>query len=99
MMAMNAERANAPITDDGSFIPRHIGPSTADVTAMARILGYDSLDAVIDATVPDSIRLRRPLALGPGRSELEALTAFRQLAGRNTRRTKRRSRKAASKRC
>src|SRR6185437_8121388 len=46
-------------------------------------LGYDSLDAVIDATVPESIRFRRPLALGPGQSEIEALRTFRQVAGRN----------------
>jgi glycine dehydrogenase len=71
------------LTDAGSFIPRHIGPNANDVSAMARAIGYDSLDALIDATVPESIRLRRPLALAPGRSELEALTSFRHVASRN----------------
>jgi glycine dehydrogenase len=82
-MAMTPQSANAPLVDDGSFVPRHIGPSPVDVTAMARAMGYDSLDAMIDATVPESIRLRRPLALAPGHSEIEALASFRQVAGRN----------------
>ena len=44
---------------------------------MLKELGYSSLDAFIDATVPDNIRLRRPLALPPAQSEQEALAAFR----------------------
>ena len=44
-----------------SFVPRHIGPSDADVRAMLDVLGYDTLDALIDATVPAGIRLKRPL--------------------------------------
>src|SRR5208282_4946167 len=43
----------------------------------------DSVDSVIDAVVPESIRLRRPLALDRGRSEIESLRAFRHLADRN----------------
>ena len=33
---------------------------------MLGVLGYDSLDDLIDAVVPAEIRLRRPLALPPG---------------------------------
>ena len=50
---------------------------------MLEQLGYDSLDAFIDAVVPEEIRLRRPLALPPGRSEREVLQALRGLAGMN----------------
>ena len=50
---------------------------------MLGVLGYDSLDAFVDAVVPDNIRLRRPLALPPGRSERETLSAIRALADRN----------------
>ena len=46
-----------------SFVPRHIGPSDADVAAMLELLGYESLDALIDATVPSAIRLQRPLSI------------------------------------
>ncbi len=73
----------APISDDDSFVHRHVGPREADVAAMAAFLGYDSLDDLIDATVPDGIRLTRPLALGRGRSEIEALRDFRKVAQRN----------------
>jgi glycine dehydrogenase len=50
---------------------------------MLDYLGYESLDAFIDAVVPEEIRLRRPLALPPGRSEREVLQALRGLAGMN----------------
>ena len=36
MTAMQPEPTAAPITDENSFIPRHIGPSAADAAAMAR---------------------------------------------------------------
>src|SRR3954453_1691157 len=65
------------------FAYRHIGPRREDVHEMVETLGYSSLDAFIDAVVPSEIRLRRPLALPPGRSEREVLQALRGLAGMN----------------
>jgi glycine dehydrogenase len=65
------------------FAYRHIGPRREDVTEMLELLGYRSLDAFIDAIVPEAIRLRRPLALPPGRSEREVLQALRGIAGMN----------------
>src|SRR6476620_6554656 len=65
------------------FAYRHIGPRRSDVHEMLELLGYDSLDAFIDAVIPDEIRMRRPLALPPGRSEREVLQALRGLAGMN----------------
>src|SRR5260221_11411251 len=62
-----------------TFVPRHIGPSEADQRAMLAALGYPSLAALIDATVPANIRLKSPLALPPAMSEQEALAAFRAL--------------------
>ena len=69
--------------DAGSFVPRHIGPSEAEQKEMLRLLGYGSLDAMIDDTVPASIRLRRPLAIRGGLSEYEALANLRRIAGDN----------------
>jgi glycine dehydrogenase len=66
-----------------SFVPRHNGPSEADITAMLELLGYDSLDALIDATVPSAIRLKRPLAIHASMSEYEALEHLRRIAKRN----------------
>src|SRR3954465_7069581 len=65
------------------FAYRHIGPRRADVEEMLDLLGYTSLESFIDAVVPEEIRLRRPLALPPGRSEREVLQALRGLAGMN----------------
>src|SRR5690349_13900245 len=66
--------------DAGSFIPRHIGPSDAEQQEMLQLLGFDSLDAMIEATVPESIRLRRPLAIHGGLSEYEALASLRRIS-------------------
>jgi glycine dehydrogenase len=66
-----------------SFIPRHIGPTDADVRAMLDLLGYDSLESLISATVPAAIRLQRPLAIHAAMSEHEALTNLRGIARQN----------------
>ena len=65
------------------FATRHIGPSPDETRGMLAALGYDSLDAFIDAVVPADIRLGRPLALPPGRTEREVLQALRGLAAQN----------------
>ena len=65
------------------FVNRHLGPRREDVQEMLRVLGYPSLDAFIDAIVPDDIRLRAPLDLPPNRSEREVLVALRGIAGQN----------------
>ena len=66
-----------------SFIPRHIGPSLADQQQMLAALGYDSLDAFIDAVVPESIRFRSTLKTGVAQSEPEVLSALKRMASRN----------------
>ncbi|HEX9283728.1 MAG TPA: aminomethyl-transferring glycine dehydrogenase [Gemmatimonadales bacterium] len=73
----------ASISPADRFETRHVGPSPDETRAMLTALGYDSLDAFIDAVVPDDIRLRRPLALPPGRTEREVLQALRGLAAQN----------------
>ncbi|HVX41231.1 MAG TPA: aminomethyl-transferring glycine dehydrogenase, partial [Gemmatimonadaceae bacterium] len=66
-----------------SFIPRHIGPTPAEQAAMLELLGYDSLDALIDATVPARIRMKQPLAIHAPMTEHEALAHMRAIAQRN----------------
>src|SRR3989442_63672 len=51
--------------DQDLFQDRHIGPSPDDQAAMLATLGYDSLDAFIDAVVPEDIRLRPPAGNPP----------------------------------
>ncbi|MEK7402644.1 MAG: aminomethyl-transferring glycine dehydrogenase [Gemmatimonadota bacterium] len=66
-----------------SFIPRHIGPRPEDTKAMLDLLGYKSLDALIDATVPERIRFGTPLAIHEGWSENQALANLKHIASRN----------------
>ena len=47
------------------------------------LLGYPSLEALVDAAVPSQIRLRRPLQLPAARSEHEVLAALREIAAQN----------------
>jgi glycine dehydrogenase len=75
--------SSADLVHPDQFLFRHIGPRPADQEEMLRVLGYDSLDAFIDAVVPEDIRLRRPLALPPGRDEREVLHALRRIAAQN----------------
>ena len=65
------------------FIRRHIGPTEQQQTEMARAAGYDSLDALIDATVPAAIR-REPMDLPGAQSEQQVIQRLRELASLNT---------------
>src|SRR5882672_6809073 len=65
------------------FADRHIGPDAADVEAMLRVLGHRTLDGLIDAAVPPSIRTRGALALPAAKSERDALAAIAALAEEN----------------
>src|SRR3989441_418338 len=65
------------------FVDRHIGPDAQDTTEMLQALGKGSLDALIDATVPAGIRMKRPLDLPPGRSEHGLLQDLHQIAAKN----------------
>jgi glycine dehydrogenase len=65
------------------FVNRHIGPNAAEVREMLRVCGYESLDQLIDATVPQSIRMTQPLNLPAARSEYGLLNEMRDLAAKN----------------
>src|ERR1700724_1507543 len=67
-----------------SFADRHIGPNKQARDAMLCELGFQNLDDLIDATVPQNIRLDRPLNLPDAKSESEALAELRGLAQKNT---------------
>ncbi|MCX6046846.1 MAG: aminomethyl-transferring glycine dehydrogenase [Chloroflexi bacterium] len=67
------------------FVQRHLGPRPAEIAQMLATLGLDSLDALIDATVPTAIRMPNPLNLPGPRSESEVLSELRDLAHQNQR--------------
>src|SRR5947209_711006 len=66
-----------------SFPSRHIGPSPEAAAEMLKLLGYSSLDELINEAVPAQIRLRRPLQLPAARSESETLSVLKALASQN----------------
>jgi glycine dehydrogenase len=66
-----------------TFVHRHIGPNAADVRTMLASLGYDSLDDLVDATVPAAIRMTAPLNLGEPRGEFELLAELKSMAAKN----------------
>ncbi|HTR80349.1 MAG TPA: aminomethyl-transferring glycine dehydrogenase [Bacteroidota bacterium] len=71
------------IFQEEEFTSRHIGPDEEDRDSMLRTIGVDSLDALIDQTVPASIRMRGSLKLAPARSEHQFLKTLRDVARKN----------------
>src|SRR5438874_10346017 len=69
--------------DIDSFARRHIGPNDAETTEMLHAVGFESLDVLIDATVPKNIRLDRDLSLPEAKSEAEALAELRAISKKN----------------
>jgi len=62
---------------------RHIGPSPDEMAQMLDLLGADDLEALIDDTVPKSIRQDEPLDFGKAMSERELLHHMRKIADKN----------------
>ncbi|WP_279432343.1 aminomethyl-transferring glycine dehydrogenase [Aeromicrobium phragmitis] len=65
------------------FAARHIGPRPSDQSVMLERLGYDSLDALMAAAVPQAIRHDETLALPDALDETAAIARLRALAARN----------------
>ena len=69
-----------------TFASRHIGPNSAEQQRMLKTLGYDNLDAFINAVIPNNIR-RKEFSVGAftqGFSEEAALAKLREHAAQNT---------------
>jgi glycine dehydrogenase len=66
-----------------NFVARHNGPGKEDLVKMLETIGVNSLDTLIDETVPSSIRLEKPLNLPQGMNEYEFLGHIKSLASKN----------------
>ncbi|MGV0109228.1 aminomethyl-transferring glycine dehydrogenase [Arthrobacter sp. CP30] len=81
---MNASLNPTPAAQPAAtFADRHIGPRSSDAGQMLEVLGYPSLEKLVDMAVPASIRLDRALNLPAALSETEVLAQLRRIAGRN----------------
>lgn len=65
------------------FEHRHIGPQDDEIAQMLQQMGYNSLDALVDKTVPAQIRMEQPLKLGQGKGEHELLKELKAIASKN----------------
>jgi len=67
------------------FSDRHIGTDSVAQLTMLDAVGYDTVDALMDAAVPDSIRVQDDAAsvLPPAASERDTLAELRAIAARN----------------
>ena len=65
------------------FEARHNAPDAAAIAAMLRTVGVDSIEQLIDETVPPAIRLPRELNLPAALTERAFLAKFKQIAAQN----------------
>src|SRR5688572_26553353 len=66
-----------------TFSERHIGISKQDLPAMLKKIGVNSIDRLIEETVPASIRLNRELNLPEALTEYQFLKELRSIAAKN----------------
>ncbi len=66
-----------------NFIDRHNGPRKGETEHMLKAIGVDSLEQLINETIPASIRLAKPLNLPAGLNEYEYLNHIKTLASKN----------------
>jgi glycine dehydrogenase len=69
------------ITD--SFVLRHLGPREKETDEMVKTIGVNSLDELINKTVPTDIRLKNELNLPKAISEFEYIKHIKKLANKN----------------
>ena len=68
----------------GAFVSRHVGPRDADIEKMLGVVGYDSIEALMAAAVPNSIASSLAATdLPEPATEVQAGAELQALAGRN----------------
>jgi glycine dehydrogenase len=65
------------------FVNRHNGPRKSDLPQMLETIGVNSLDELIEKTIPSAIMLEKPLRLPEAMSEFEYLNHIKNLGAKN----------------
>lgn len=65
------------------FESRHIGPQEDDLSEMLKVCKADSLDQLIEETIPPNIRLKNKLNLDLALSEADFIKKLNQIAKKN----------------
>ena len=71
------------LSTQNEFVARHNGPNKSDQQKMLDAIKSDSLEALIDETVPEQIRLKQPMTLAEAKSEADMLAAMKVFADQN----------------
>lgn len=66
-----------------TFQTRHIAHNPKDTALMLERIGVNSIEELIDKTVPEKIRLRKPIDLPEAKSEFEYLNQLKKTASKN----------------
>ena len=69
------------------FAVRHLGLSESDRAEMLRVIGIESVEALLNATIPSSIRLRDRMPLAPSVAEHDVLAQLRSKFESDVKRT------------
>jgi glycine dehydrogenase len=65
------------------FFQRHIGPNESEVQSMLKTIGCSTVEELISKTIPDSIRLKKPMNVNSPISEFEYLSELKKTATLN----------------
>lgn len=65
------------------FQQRHIGPNVEETKEMLKTIGINTLEALINKTIPASIQLKKSLKIPAAVSEFEYLTELKKIASTN----------------
>ncbi len=66
-----------------SFVPRHIGPAKKDIHDMLKVIGLNSLTALVNETIHKSILSKKPLVIGNDVSEYDLVQLSKKIAAKN----------------
>jgi glycine dehydrogenase len=66
-----------------SFALRHLGPRKEEIEQILETIGINSLEELIQNTIPSHIQLEEPLDLPDPMSEYEFSTHIQKLAAKN----------------
>ena len=76
-MSTSPRSLTTPAFEAEHFARRHLGLSDNDRQEMLRVIGYDTTEQLLDATVPGAIRLRERMNLAEPLPEHEVLALLK----------------------
>ena len=65
------------------FTQRHIGPNAIELDIILKTIGVESVEELLNQTIPDNIRLKKDLNIPEGISEMEFLKEIKNLSSLN----------------